>query len=87
MTTMGGQIPLFWPKTTRNIGVLLITPKFTPLNDTKQPYYVIYNKALLYLFKINPQTIGSASLYENHRGLNGHILTKKHRKYNHFCNN
>ena len=38
-----GQIPLFWPKMTQNIGVLLITLKSKTLNGVKQPQYDIYN--------------------------------------------
>ena len=34
--TPGGQICLFWSKITQNIGVLLITTRFLPLNDAKQ---------------------------------------------------
>ena len=83
----GGSNSTILPKTTQNIGVLLITITFTPLNDTKQLHYGIYIKALLYFFKINPQTIGSSSLYDHHKGSNGHILTRKHQKYNHFVNN
>ena len=34
-------IPVYDHPKTRNKGVLLITPKFTPLNDTKELYYGI----------------------------------------------
>ena len=68
MTALGVKFHYFDQKMTRNKGVLLITPKFTPFDDTKELYYGISFKALLYFFKVNQQTIGKFSLYDHHRG-------------------
>ena len=34
MVTPGGQINIFWPKTTKKIGITLINSKFWPIDDT-----------------------------------------------------
>ena len=77
MTTAGGQIPIFCPKTTPNIDIIQRTSIFAPFDNAKQPQIYIQDKVLWYLFKINCETLGGNPIYGDPGGIP--LYTHRHR--------
>jgi len=87
MCTPGGQIPIFLPKMTPNIGIIQRNSLFGPFDNAKQPQIYIHDKAWWYFFKINCITVGGNPIHGDPRGLKTHILTKNDPKYWYYPKN
>ena len=75
----GGQIPLFWPKSTRKYCCFGNNSKIQTIKWCKAATLRHLQQSLL-VFLQNKSSNNGEFLYENHRGSNGHILTQKHQK-------
>ena len=63
MESPGGQNPTFWPKITKNIGIIQRASLFGPFDNAKQPQIYIQDKVWWYLFKMNCETSGGNPIY------------------------
>jgi len=87
MCTPGGQIPIFLPKMTPNIGIIQRNSLFGPFDNAKQPQIYIHDKAWWYFFKIKCITVGGNPIHGDAGGSKTHILTKNDPKYWYYAKN